>query len=107
MFLKSKLPEFEVETKPEAFTLDSLIEWLRTQEPEKEYDWFNCYGECLFSQYAMAHAECRGGESWIMAKSQFRSVGRFTLGMTSAIACSLPRTFGAALSRAITVRNRL
>jgi hypothetical protein len=39
-----------VETKPEPFTLDSLIGWLETKNPAETYCWMKT-GDCLFALY--------------------------------------------------------
>lgn len=46
----------ETETKPDVFSLESLIAWLETQPPEKTYDWMGnaCNGGCLLDHYLFA-----------------------------------------------------
>lgn len=46
--------------KPDVFSLQSLAAWLRTKDPEEEYDYMNCDGGCLIGQYLIAVT----GKSW-------------------------------------------
>ncbi len=82
------------------YSLDSLIAWLETKNPRKRYDFCNCNDGkdgCLLSQYLGHHSE-ELGESG-SAYSQISDCG----GREVAIPC--PWTFGAALKRALALRD--
>lgn len=101
MFQPDKLFEVVgVPTGPEAapFTLESLIAWLRTKRPEESYDyWCN---ECLIGQYTafiglpLKHI---GTQYYQIEGSAPR---RLPPGFDVIAHCE-PRTFNAALSRAL------
>lgn len=78
---------------PDVFSLDGLIGWLETQDPATEYDYWNCRGGCLLSQYLYANG---------IDGSLFRNYGRLSRqeGVGSVVACEPPHTYGAALERA-------
>ena len=82
-------------TKPDVFSLESLIAWLETKPAEREYEWANCDGHCLLSQYLAAHGQ-----------HPVRDYKKLDVDMRAAIACELPYTFGAALDRARAFRDR-
>ena len=96
-------PKTYVETpkiiKPaDPFTLEALIAWLETKEPEEMY----CYtsnGHCLIAQYLEHHNipfEGVVGDGYYYDKNLNRHKTPF-----HQIAVTKPRTFGAALQRAI------
>jgi hypothetical protein len=84
-------PKWESETKPEMFSLESLIAWLETQPASKEYDYFNA-DKCVLGQWLYAM-----GCDFVTDKS-------LEMGETSPFddiaIYGLPYTFGAALERA-------
>lgn len=98
MFLESPNKFSPVETKADPFTLPHLIAWLRTKPADQTYCWEDA-GGCLFHQYGLEHGIRRTSSRSIYAQTmdtiQFGSDG---------IACSHPRTFGAALERAEAIR---
>lgn len=80
---------------PAPFTLESLIAWLEMKAPDENYNWDDCHGRCLISQYIYS----TGGNGFT---GYTNGVDRFEYnGVTAAkIAMPQPWTFGAALSRA-------
>ena len=87
----------ETPTKPaDPFTLDALIAWLRTKDPEEKYCW-SSPGHCLFGQYAKFV-----GTRYLLLLN--RMGARNSNGDTiepGDIGVGTPHTFGAALERAI------
>lgn len=88
-------PKWEVEAKPGVFSVESLIAWLETQDSAREYEWANCEGFCLLSQYLTA-----------MGKHPATDYKHLDVEMRCEVACALPYTFGAALDRARKFRDR-
>lgn len=92
-----------VETHPDVFSLDGLIAWLETQPPQKEY----CYGDtggCLLARYLRANGFKRvsiGGWTWAYTTADGCRVDESIPDKFDKIARSKPRTYGAALSRAL------
>lgn len=82
-------PKWEVQTKPDVYSLESLIAWLEKLPAEKTYIWAG--SDCLICQYLEAHGE-----------NKFRTYGKFQPELRVALVhpISGPQTFGAALDRA-------
>lgn len=78
--------EQKTETKADPLTLPAFIDWLKTQPPEEEYDYYNCRGACLIDQ-------CVGHNTSSQEYSKIPHAFRM-------IAAGHPRTFGGALKRA-------
>lgn len=87
-------PKWEVKTKPDVFSLESLIAWLEKQPADEVYDYMNCHGACLLDQYGAAMAVPRNSATYRQLDRAFDGGGGYF------IACGHPRTFGAALTRA-------
>lgn len=90
----------KVEAAP--YTLESLALWLETMPPNEAYDYHNCAGLCLLSQYATAHGD--DGENYYSVARQFMAVTGpvDSLGVCSVatkIAQGKPMVFLAALER--------
>lgn len=77
----------------EVFSLHGLIAWLEAQNPEKEYDYDDCNGNCLLSIY---HYEM-GAPSRVDG-THYKTCGGYKNYFF--VAQTKPWTFGAALSRA-------
>jgi hypothetical protein len=103
-------PIREVETKPEPFTLDSLIGWLETKNPTETYCWMKT-GKCLFALYGeFVTGVSRNAGAYALAVEGFwkvpiheileRRLGEPLCGVASLS----PHTFGAALTRARALR---
>jgi hypothetical protein len=94
----------QAETKADPFTLESLIAWLEKQPANSTYPFYNCRGECLFSQY-LAHCgfakrpvdyDREGFRGWdILHNDPLRGIAE-----------TEPWTFGAALKRARALADR-
>lgn len=84
-------PKWEVETRGDPMTLESLIAWLRTMPARGDYNWEDCEGRCLIGIYGRAMGL---GDKWHTFHSQL--FDRYELH----IASETPHTFGAALRRA-------
>lgn len=85
------------ETKPDMFSLESLIAWLETKNTNEMYD-FYCSGECLLGQWVRAidpnASEPYGrGSFTYLVHDQVVDLDRYN-------AVTEPWTFGAALNRA-------
>jgi hypothetical protein len=78
------------------FTLPHLISWLRTKPADGEYNFHNCEGFCLASQYAYAHG-FNGKDPEIASLRFDANIGYSN---TNVILSEHPWTFGAALERA-------
>ena len=92
----------ETPTKPaDPFTLDALIAWLRTKDPEEEYCWTDG-GQCLFGQYAKFV-----GSDYCAMINKIGVPSKATGNMIEPgeIAIGRPRTFRSALERAIAERG--
>lgn len=93
-------PKWEVETKPDVFSLDGLIAWLENQPADQKYDYV-CNGECLLALYFI-HA---GYENISMGIIEF-DYGKYWENKKclpehfNNISIERPHTFGAALERA-------
>jgi hypothetical protein len=91
MYLETKRDGEAQSSDP--FSLESLIAWLKTQEPEKTYSYFS--GQCLICQHLAAH----GVETPTAVYGSFADpFVRFE------VAAMAPHTFGAALQRALAVQ---
>lgn len=44
-------PKWEVKTKADPFSLEGLIAWLETKNPDEQYDYWDRSGGCLLGQY--------------------------------------------------------
>lgn len=86
-------PKWEVETKADPFSLESLIAWLETQDPNTEYEWTDCSGGCLIGRYFTA----KGIVEHVPYQMVFQSLSDYGEVCSS---LSGPTTFGAALERA-------
>lgn len=79
-------------------SFDGFIAWLREQDPNETYNYFDCDGECVVGRYLGSL-----GIAWVnmvtMETDFYLSVDR--------IACKTPHTFGAALTCALTYRASL
>lgn len=82
------------ETKPDVFSLESLIAWLEEQPARRAYDYGDCQGGCLYGLYMAAH-----GKKWFDVNSMDFENKAYRLQVYD-IATVLPWTFGAALVRA-------
>lgn len=90
-------PNWKPETKPDVFSLESLIAWLETMPGDGVYC-YNDNGGCMLARYFIEHGFSRisvGGHSvtidgdWQLLPDSFAN-----------IPVEYPRTFGAALARA-------
>ena len=90
-------PTWTKETKADVFTLASLIAWLETMPPKREYNYYCKEGQCLLDQYLAAHG--LAVRNYISACHLDFPAGDL-VGMR--IANGVPMTFGAALARART-----
>jgi hypothetical protein len=43
-------PKWEIQTKPDVFSLESLIAWLEKQPAGRKYDWYDI-NSCMVCQY--------------------------------------------------------
>lgn len=88
-------PKWETKTKPDVFSLESLIAWLETMPADGTYNYNNCDGGCLLDLYL---ATATGKRSRPDPKTHWKTCGGgenyLFIGRTK------PQTFGAALSRA-------
>jgi hypothetical protein len=87
------------ETKTDTWAMPSFVAWLENQPPEKTYNWLDCRGACLISQYMTANGIEWYDEGLLLYSShvpeEFKTV-----------AVRHPRTFGAALHRARNIGGR-
>ena len=89
-------------TKPDVFSLDSLIAWLRTQPGETFYDWHS--NDCLLCRYLIA----QGVEPGRPANTYSWSYSRMAVATKSLAAAFYGKTtYAAALSRALALRDKL
>jgi len=89
------------EQKTDILALPTLIAWLETKNPNESYNFDDCKGGCLFSQYIVAHGipyNLYGpAPEWLALHDLY-----------GPIACAYPisrQTFGAALTRARAALN--
>ena len=89
-------------TKPDVFSLDSLIAWLRTQPGETFYDWHS--NDCLLCRYLIA----QGVEPGRPANTYSWPYSRMAVATESLAADFYGKTtYAAALSRALALRDKL
>lgn len=84
--------------KHDVFSLHGLVAWLGQQETQARYDFDNCRGACLLSQYLKASGAHYFGDGQYYDLCQ--ALGRGNSSDGQAIASNEPWTYGAALSRA-------
>lgn len=102
----------EAETKPDPFSLDALIAWLRTKNSAETY----CYSTpetCLIGQYVQESAGFYssgkyriGGDEHPTSMSYDISPEVWESRPLRHIAIEEPHTFGAALDRALVIKAR-
>lgn len=79
------------QTKADPFSLEGLIAWLEKQPADKTYNFSNCQGLCLLSQYLTA-----SGKKWGFDYGPLIEKAP----AVEPVAMTEPWTFGAALERA-------
>ena len=88
------------ETKPDVFSLEGLVAWLETQDPAREYRFWNYNGGCLLSIYLAEHGQPFGSGD----PDKYSKIARVTRGDVGAdyidVAYDRPHIYGAALDRA-------
>ena len=93
-------PKWDQKTKADPFTLEDVIAWLERQDPDQRYDYDNCFGECLFGQYAASVGvpweRAGAGSCWRGGDAH----GEFRRFIYNKVARPTPWTYGAALDRA-------
>lgn len=86
--------------KPDIMSMDSLVNWLEQQPSQKEYSYFN-HRNCLVAQYLKAN----GHENpFVYSMGHYQDnmgIDRSFPMDFDGIAADQPRTFGAALKRAM------
>ena len=80
------------------FSLEGLRDWLRTQPPQKMYNFNDCFGGCLLGQYLAARGVGRGKPGYDYPRMADVATG-IAGGSHISVACAWPRTIGAALAR--------
>ena len=99
-------PKWKQETRADAFSLSTLIEWLEKQPPLERYCYLN-HGGCMFAQY---FTNCGfknvdvGGMSFDHGEPGKTVCQMFPNGWDD-IAADDPATFGSALRRARVLSN--
>ena len=83
---------FEIETKPDVFSLEGLIAWLELQPPLTAYDFLDCGGQCLIGRYLIATT----GKMW---REHGLPWGHLPFDLRM-VAVGRGHTYGAALDRA-------
>lgn len=80
------------------FSLEGLVQWLEGQEPETEYDWDDCGGNCLIGHYYAA----KGVPASIRLAKVFdgRDGGDYSRVCNQTYGGAKGWTYGAALRRA-------
>lgn len=101
-------PKWEQQTKADPFKLETLIAWLESQDPNQQYDYWDCKGRCLYGQYMTHH-----GIPWSEARASdvYREKGAdpnkiYREWFYNKIAVTEPYTFGGALERARKLQAR-
>ena len=84
------------ETKPDVFSVEGFVAWLRTQDPAARYDYQNCNGGCLIGRYLVAVT----GKMWRDHGLSWGDISR-DYPVLNRIAVKEPWTYGAALERAL------
>ena len=93
-------PKWEVGTKADPLTLESLIAWLEKQPASRAYNYDDCNGKCLYGLYMATHgfnwekSGACGAHCAPVERRQFCSL------VYGTVAAAVPWTFGAALERA-------
>lgn len=107
MFVEDKSKFAGVEAKPDPFTLEALIAWLRTRTANEEYDFRGTDGQnggCLFFRYGVSIGHTPDWDGYMQTIAGFNG-GEFTardpaFGGDYSLGCRKPHTMGAALARA-------
>lgn len=91
----------EAETKPDPFSLDALIAWLRTKREGETYN-YECNGFCLIATYfrAMDIADSVGGFTYQGRDGKRHDIPEWL----GDLAYEEPHSFGGALSRALALK---
>lgn len=106
MYLDDRAKHVSVEAPADPFSLEALIAWLRTKEAETVY----CYtdnGECLIAQYFSERCDMPNalvGATFYYVEEGAPSARDMPAGFDD-IAEPVPNTFGAALSRALSLQT--
>lgn len=97
--------QFETK-KPDAFSLEGLIAWLETQDPNKGYCW-SLPGSCLYHHFgvAMGFDAEHAYNKTIKRFSENLGTPPLTEPFTG-LAITTPHTYGAALERALALRQK-
>lgn len=90
-------PKWEIETRP---SLEGLIAWLETKDPNEAYVWKNCDGDCLIGQYWNSLGISMAVGSYMQVNGQFLYDSLTSPNGDDGIAITQPHTFGGALERA-------
>lgn len=97
-------------TKPleEVFTIDNLISWLETKNPDEEYDYMNNYN-CLFSQFLRANGfeNMSVGGTYIVHNDKYFTITDQINNIALDERYNRDETFGDALKRAKKIRESL
>jgi hypothetical protein len=97
--------KWDQKTEISPLSLDSFIAWLETKPADESYDWNDCKGNCLVDQYGMAVR----GEAISHSGAALDAVFGSEIDDEWAyqrIYGTLPWTYGAALERAKSTRNK-
>jgi len=90
-------PKWEVQTKPDVFSLESLIAWLETMPADKKYDW--AFAEsCLLGQWCAANG--LAGDELFEKSIELGNFAAAPAIANAALGKLNECTFGAALERA-------
>lgn len=95
--LYDKRWDAKVEQKADLFKLESLIAWLESMPADQQYDFHKCDGTCMLGQYMQFQNVKWTPENYTQLHCAYGG-GKFP--NFGYIACAIPRTFGAALTRA-------
>ena len=87
-------PNWQKPKVADVFSLESLIAWLETKDPDAWYSFNNCKGACMLDQYANAMRIPRSFTRYSDLDRAFDGEAGYR------IAVERPHTFGAALTRA-------
>lgn len=87
-------PKWDVTT--EIFSLASFISWLETMPTDGWYSFADCRGGCMMGQYMAAHGREWNDANYTAACLEVFGSTHFLPALTGQ-----PRTFGAALERAL------
>jgi hypothetical protein len=97
------IPKVMPVVRPDVFSLQSLIAWLEQQPADKEYDFYDCGGECMLDRYGDAMGMPFDWDGYSKLNAAF---GGGKHGEGPHIASTEPHTFGAALDRARAAQQR-